>query len=388
MGTQAVRRSSRRFGQAMQALGYIAPALIVILLVIVFPLIYAFYISLQKVSGASHTFIGLANYSNILKSDYFWQSTARTLYFTVVSVGLEFLLGLGVALLLNENYRGRGFFRGLLILPWALPTVVNGVLWAWIFDANYGALNGLLKDLGMIDTYIIWLGHPFSAMNSVIFADVWKNFPMIALLLLAGLQTIPAAYYEAATIDGATRLQPLQGDHPAGIETRHARGPRPAHYGGLQGLRHHLHDDQGRAGQWDPGHFLLHLRDDFPIHEIRLWRGPVLSRRPRHILHGHGLLQASANGRGVRTKMKAKRNRGMPRKIFLYSMSILLAIFILAPFYWLFVSSSISTKAELLAVPVHWFPHNPTFDNYIETSFGGRHDVGERRRNPALQSRA
>lgn len=189
----------------MQPYLYILPAVIVIFAVIVFPLIYAFYVSLNNVVGQSQTFVGFANYANILRSDFFWSSTGRTLYFTVVSVGLEFLLGLGVALLLNEDFPGRGIMRGLLVLPWALPTVVNGVLWSWIFDANYGALNALLKQLGIIDNYVIWLGEPLSAMNSVILADVWKNFPMVALLLLAGLQTIPDVLYEAATIDGAGR---------------------------------------------------------------------------------------------------------------------------------------------------------------------------------------
>ncbi len=207
MEIAARHRSSRSRAGTTRPYLYILPALVVVLSIIVFPLLYAFSISFQKVVGQTQTFIGLANYLNILKSDFFWQSTGRTLYFTVVSVGLEFFIGLGVALLLHEDFRGRGLLRGLLILPWALPTVVNGILWAWIYDANYGALNGLLKELSLIDTYIIWLGHPLRAMNSVIVADVWKNFPMIALLLLAGLQTIPGALYEAATIDGAGRFQ-------------------------------------------------------------------------------------------------------------------------------------------------------------------------------------
>ena len=188
----------------LQPFLYILPALVVVFSVIIFPLGYAFYISLHKVTGQTQSFVGLANYVSILRSDFFWAATGRTLYFTVVSVGLEFVLGLGVAMLLNQEFPGRGLMRGLLILPWALPTVVNGVLWAWIFDANYGALNALLKQWGLIGSYVIWLGSPASAMNSVILADVWKNFPMIALLLLAGLQTIPDVLYEAAVIDGAS----------------------------------------------------------------------------------------------------------------------------------------------------------------------------------------
>ena len=205
MPSPAGRSHAKPLAAKLQPFLYVLPALVVIFSVIIFPLLYAFYISLHKVVGQSQTFVGLANYLNILKSDFFWAATGRTLYFTVVSVGLEFLLGLGIALLLNQDFPGRGLMRGLLILPWALPTVVNGVLWAWIFDANYGALNALLKQWGWIQDYVIWLGSPAAAMNSVIVADVWKNFPMIALLLLAGLQTIPDVLYEAAEIDGASR---------------------------------------------------------------------------------------------------------------------------------------------------------------------------------------
>jgi multiple sugar transport system permease protein/N,N'-diacetylchitobiose transport system permease protein len=198
------RTRSKPLMARLQPFLYILPALVVVFSVIIFPLGYAFYISLHKVTGQTQSFVGLANYVSILRSDFFWAATGRTLYFTVVSVGLEFVLGLGVALLLNQEFPGRGLMRGLLILPWALPTVVNGVLWAWIFDANYGALNALLKQWGLIGSYVIWLGSPASAMNSVILADVWKNFPLIALLLLAGLQTIPDVLYEAAVIDGAS----------------------------------------------------------------------------------------------------------------------------------------------------------------------------------------
>jgi multiple sugar transport system permease protein/N,N'-diacetylchitobiose transport system permease protein len=186
---------------------FVLPALVFLVSVIFIPLLYAFFLSLMHTQGLNRSWVGLKNYVDILSQRFFWESSLRTAYFTVVSVSLEFLLGMLAALLLHQKFRGRGIVRAVLILPWALPTVVNGVLWSWIFNASYGSLNALLKQLGLIKDYVAWLGTAFSAMNSVILADVWKNFPMIALILLAGLQTIPNSYYESSEIDGANAFQ-------------------------------------------------------------------------------------------------------------------------------------------------------------------------------------
>ncbi|MDK2878842.1 MAG: multiple sugar transport system permease protein [Thermoanaerobacteraceae bacterium] len=185
------------------------PAMLFIIGIIIFPLLYSVYISFFdfNIFTKHPPFIGLKNYIDIFKSDYFWYSIGRTTYFTVISVGLELVLGFLVALLLNQEFKGRSLARTLLILPWALPTVVNGVLWTWIYDPNYGALNALLKSLGIISQYKNWLGTAFSAMNAVIVADVWKNTSFIAMVLLAAMQNIPKDYYEAAIIDGASRLK-------------------------------------------------------------------------------------------------------------------------------------------------------------------------------------
>jgi len=188
---------------------FILPALLFITGIIIFPLLYSMYISFFDYNIFTKTppFIGLKNYIDIFKSGYFWYSIGRTTYFTVISVGLELVLGFLAAALLNQDFKGRALARTLLILPWALPTVVNGVLWTWIYDSNYGALNALLKSLGIISQYKNWLGSAFGAMNAVIIADVWKNTSFIAMVLLAAMQSIPKDYYEAAIIDGAGRLK-------------------------------------------------------------------------------------------------------------------------------------------------------------------------------------
>jgi multiple sugar transport system permease protein len=127
----------------------------------------------------------------------------QTLVFSVISVSLELLLGLGTALILNQNFRGRGVVRAIAILPWALPTAIISVAWVWIFNDQYGLINDLLLRLGVISHGINWLGEQPWATTAVILADVWKTAPFITLILLAGLQAIPPELYEAHALDGA-----------------------------------------------------------------------------------------------------------------------------------------------------------------------------------------
>jgi multiple sugar transport system permease protein/N,N'-diacetylchitobiose transport system permease protein len=189
------------------ATALVVPTLIIVLGFTVYPIVYSFWISLHELSliaarGAMR-FVGLANYVEVLTDRYFWDSGARTLYFTVVSLVVQVILGLAMALVLNEHFVGRNLVRALILIPWAIPTIVNGVLWQWIYNANYGALNGLLLQLGLIDQPQLWLGEPMRALHMILIADTWKMLPFYALLLLAALQTIPNELYEAAKIDGA-----------------------------------------------------------------------------------------------------------------------------------------------------------------------------------------
>jgi ABC-type sugar transport system permease subunit len=195
---------------ALLAFGLILPSLLIILGISLQPILSTLYLSVFKGTrgiNAEQTFVGLGNYIDLLKDPLFWITIGRTLYFTLVSVGLELLLGLAIAQLIHSHPPGWKFLRTSLIIPWAVPTIVNGTMWRWIYNADYGALNGLLFQLGIIDKYIPWLTRPAVAMNLVILADIWHSVPFIALILQAALATLPLELEEAAAVDGANALQ-------------------------------------------------------------------------------------------------------------------------------------------------------------------------------------
>lgn len=186
------------------------PALILLALVFAYPILRAFWLSLFTQNLGTQlklVFSGLDNYGRMVGDGRFWQSLWNTSIFTFVSVFLELILGMGVALVLNQPFRGRGIVRTISLLPWALPTALMGLAWAWIFNDQYGIVNDILLRLGILQTGVSWLGDPTLAMMAVVIADVWKTTPFIALLLLAGLQSISADLYEAHAIDGASAWQ-------------------------------------------------------------------------------------------------------------------------------------------------------------------------------------
>ncbi|MDJ0695259.1 MAG: sugar ABC transporter permease [Mastigocoleus sp. MO_167.B18] len=192
------------------ALIFLLPALILLLLVFGYPIIRAFWLSLFTKNLGTELqpiFVGFDNYIRMVGDGRFWNSLWTTTIFTTASVIIELLLGLGIALVLNQQFVGRGVMRTVAILPWALPTALIGLAWAWIFNDQFGVANDILLRLGFIDTGINWLGEPTLAMVAVIFADVWKTTPFISILLLAGLQSISPDLYEAHSIDGASSWQ-------------------------------------------------------------------------------------------------------------------------------------------------------------------------------------
>ena len=187
-----------------------APALLAIFLLAGYPIIQSVWISLHKYNlkrPQRFDFIGLENFASILDAPEFWSSLWITVKFTVLVVTIVAVLGIAIALLLNQPFRGRGVVRTLILLPWAIPPVVNGLMWQWIYDSKIGALNGALVALGMISEYRGWLSDPTSALLALAFADVWNVLPLAVILLLAALQKIPGELYESARMDGAGPLQ-------------------------------------------------------------------------------------------------------------------------------------------------------------------------------------
>jgi ABC-type sugar transport system permease subunit len=194
------------FAEQQFAFLILAPAAVVIFGVVLAPLVTTFIYSLKNmelISSERGKWLGLWNYINVLRAPWFWQALGRTLYFTLVSVALETVLGLLAALLLNTRFHGVGFLRVLVIVPWAIPGIVNASIWKWIYNPEYGVLNAVLTRLHILSQYRAWLSDPFLAMNMVIVADVWKMTPFAIIFFLAALQFINKSLFEAATVDGA-----------------------------------------------------------------------------------------------------------------------------------------------------------------------------------------
>ena len=203
-------RQRKQWPESWVAAAFVAPAALIIVLIVLVPLGRALWMSLfniQLTRPGVEPFVGLGNYIDQLASGNFWGSVGRALFFTVVSTALELLFGLALALLMDQPLRGRWLLRTIIILPWALPTIVNALMWRWIDNAEYGSLNALLTQTGIISHYQPWLSNSDTAMWMVILADVWKLTPLVAILLLAGLQSVDREVVEVARVDGASSWQ-------------------------------------------------------------------------------------------------------------------------------------------------------------------------------------
>jgi len=204
LGTLEQRR--RRIGLAA-----LAPTLLVLLLILAYPIVDSMLLSLASVNvagtGFARHFIGIDNYLALAGDRVFRQALWSSVYFTLLEVVLVIVLALLVALLLVHPFGRAGFFRIVLIVPWAIAPVANAVLWKWILHANYGILNSVLLQLGIIERNIVWLGTGSRALHVLLLVDVWKSVPFIAILFLAGLSKIPTILYRAARLDGANAWQ-------------------------------------------------------------------------------------------------------------------------------------------------------------------------------------
>lgn len=186
------------------------PALLAILGIVFIPILQSLgqsFFNRDLSRPQNDAFIWFQNYGVLLKDARFLNSLITTFRFSLISVIIELILGISIAVVLNQNFVGRGFVRGLMILPWAMPSVVNAAMWKWIYNADYGALNALLNQLGIIQQYQVWLSDPVWANALMILANVWKETPFTVLMVLAALQTIPDDLYEAARVDGASAWQ-------------------------------------------------------------------------------------------------------------------------------------------------------------------------------------
>jgi ABC-type sugar transport system permease subunit len=201
----------RRVRDRHVALAFLAPALIALAAVLAYPILASMWLSLTDASlsaGQLDTpFVGLANYLQLFSDKAVANALFNTVYFTIVEVAAVVTFGLLVALLLNHPMGRWSGYRVMLLLPWAIAPVANAVLWKWIYHSNYGILNAILLQLGIIDSNVTWLGDPFGALNMILLVDIWKSTPFIAILLLAALQNIPKSLYRAARIDGANQWQ-------------------------------------------------------------------------------------------------------------------------------------------------------------------------------------
>jgi ABC-type sugar transport system permease subunit len=193
------------------AYGLLTPALIIILGTVIVPLVMTLVDSLRYYNlldmSQGTPFVWLGNYGRLLREPEFWGALGRTLYFIILSLVIELPLGVAIALLLNSKFHGRWLLRTLIVLPWAVPTIVNGAMWRWILNANYGALNAFLMQLHIIKAYHSWLGDPSIALIMIVIADAWKMIPLVVMLVLASLQLIPEDIYEASAVDGCGKIK-------------------------------------------------------------------------------------------------------------------------------------------------------------------------------------
>jgi multiple sugar transport system permease protein len=204
------RRGASRIADNRELLGvsFMIPAGVILLVFLAYPLGLGFWLGVTDTKiGEAGRFVGLANFSSLMRDPVFWLSVFNTTVYTVVASVAKFALGLYLALLLNRRLPFKALIRAFVLLPFVVPTVLSAIVFWWIYDSQFSIISWVLIKLGLIHSYIDFLGQPWNARWSVIAANVWRGIPFVAITLLAGLQTISPSLYEAAMLDGATPWQ-------------------------------------------------------------------------------------------------------------------------------------------------------------------------------------
>jgi trehalose/maltose transport system permease protein len=204
------RRTKLQRRQTRLAWLLLLPSIAVVALVALYPLgktIYQSFTDQEFLALEPTKWVGLQNYKDLIHDTFFRDSVWMTIKFTLITVTIEFALGLAIALTVNSKFKGRGLMRAIMLVPWAIPTVVAAQMWKWMLDDTFGVINDLGVRLHILSHSHAWISDPSTSLAAVCAVDIWKTAPFVALLLLAGLQVIPDDLYEAAEVDGASVLQ-------------------------------------------------------------------------------------------------------------------------------------------------------------------------------------
>ncbi|WP_320128825.1 sugar ABC transporter permease [uncultured Sphaerochaeta sp.] len=188
---------------------FLVPAISVLVIIVAYPVIYSFIMSFfrWRPIDPNRPFVGLKNYIRVMSDERFFLSIRNTFIYALVGAFFKVMIGLGLALMMNRNFKGRGIARTLLMLPWVLPVTASVTIWNWMFDGMYGIINVMLMRMGLIDTYINFLGQKGVALACVLIVGIWMGYPQMMMMQLAGLQSIPLEMYEAAKVEGANSFQ-------------------------------------------------------------------------------------------------------------------------------------------------------------------------------------
>jgi multiple sugar transport system permease protein len=202
------RWPSARVRESLGGMGLLLPTVLILVGLVLYPFFYAIWLAFtDKAVGSAGQFVGFRNFAYVIAWPQFSTAVFNTVVFTVSAIAIKFVLGMAVALVLNQRIRGRNFFRAFLLLPWVMPAFVVYLVWRWLYDPLSGLINYALIDLGLIASPIAFLSERSTAMASVIVAHAWRNFPFYAISFLAGMQTISQELYDSAQVDGASRWQ-------------------------------------------------------------------------------------------------------------------------------------------------------------------------------------